>query len=74
MTSAYSKSQRICYGRKLYINISQTIRQRVVVLPLTKNENQQFDSRDLSHTLNDNQQIPVLEIRVLRENKWFCPD
>ena len=32
-----------------------------------------LESKDLSHTFNDNQQIPVLEIRVLRENKWFCP-
>ena len=33
-----------------------------------------LESKDLSHTLIDQQKIPVLEIRVLRENKWFCPD
>ena len=38
-----------------------------------------LESKDLFHTLEKNargeiQKFPVLEIRVLRENKWFCPD
>ena len=38
-----------------------------------------LESKDLFHTPEENargeiQKFPVLEIRVLRENKWFCPD
>ena len=33
-----------------------------------------LESEDLSHTLKNEQTLPVLEIRVVRENKWFCPD
>ena len=38
-----------------------------------------LESKDLSHKLENDgsgaiKTIPVLEIRVVRENKWFCPD